>query len=324
MAAPFCNVYNYNCPDLAISEWLRIFYTIYDKHIPKISKRVKTTYKPSWFNNNIESAINKRDWLKRYGTSEDFCRQRNYVKLLVRRSKKEFFNKLLSGKPNSKSIWTAINQIIRKKRTCNTAGHCQISADDFNNHFISSVALNTDADYTISEELKNFCNSAHRGRTELIIPLLTVHEVYVSLRSLKPSSTTSFDDISNNVLKISAPIISEVLTYVYNLCIAKHYYPTHFKHAKVIPLHKKGNIQDANNYRPISILSSLSKPLEIHINKCISNYLEKLKLFHSNQSGFRKFHSCHTALIKMNENWLKNINKKPTLWHAVCRFQKSL
>ena len=40
----------------------------------------------------------------------------------------------------------------------------------------------------------------------------------------------------------------------------------------------------------------------------MSSYLEKHNLFHTNQSGFRKLHSCNTALIKMNENWLKNIN----------------
>ena len=59
---------------------------------------------------------------------------------------------------------------------------------------------------------------------------------------------------------------SETFTYIYNLCIQKNVFPTAFKRAKVIPLPKTKTIStDLNDYRPISILSVLTKPLERHI-----------------------------------------------------------
>lgn len=83
-----------------------------------------------------------------------------------------------------------------------------------------------------------------------------------------------------------------------------------FKQAKIIPLYKSGNPSDPSNYRPISILSILSKPLEQHIYKCLLTHLDKYNLIHPNQFGFRANHSCHTALLKLVDRWLSNINKK--------------
>ena len=54
-------------------------------------------------------------------------------------------------------------------------------------------------------------------------------------------------------------------TYVYNLCINHNCFPSDFKTAKVVPLPKAKGLTDINNYRPISVLSSISKPLEKHV-----------------------------------------------------------
>jgi hypothetical protein len=82
-----------------------------------------------------------------------------------------------------------------------------------------------------------------------------------------------------------------------------------WKSAKVIPLPKNSDFQDPNNFRPISILPVLSKPLERHIHAHISGFIESHNLFHEYQSGFRKKHSCHTALTRMCDTWLSAINK---------------
>ena len=95
---------------------------------------------------------------------------------------------------------------------------------------------------------------------------------------------------------------------MYNLCIDKNCFPSKFKQAKVVPIYKSGDTADPSNYRPISILSFLSKPLEKHIYKSVYAYLNNNSLIHENQSGFRQNHSCHTALIQMVDNLLSNIN----------------
>ena len=81
------------------------------------------------------------------------------------------------------------------------------------------------------------------------------------------------------------------------------------KLAKVLPIYKGGEKSDPSNYRPISILSTLSKIFEKHVNKHLMAYLNKYKLLHDNQSGFRPKHSCQTALVKLINDWMKCIDK---------------
>ena len=85
-------------------------------------------------------------------------------------------------------------------------------------------------------------------------------------------------------------------------------FPTILKQARVIPIHKLGNTEDPGNYRPISILPTLSKIIEKHVVKQCLEYLETFSLLHKEQSGFRKSHSCHTALIKLTDTLYKQID----------------
>ena len=90
--------------------------------------------------------------------------------------------------------------------------------------------------------------------------------------------------------------------------ICTTYALTKFKQTKVVPIYKSGDIADPSNYRPISILSFLSKPLEKHMYKSLYVYLNNNSPIHENQSGFRQNHPCHTALIQLADNPLSNIN----------------
>ena len=99
---------------------------------------------------------------------------------------------------------------------------------------------------------------------------------------------TGCDGISVKLLKITLPYVAETSTCIYKFCIEKNVFPTAFKRAKVIQLPKTKTIStDLNDYRPISILSVLTKPLERHIHEHLTNFLETRHLFYSFQSGFR-------------------------------------
>ena len=73
-------------------------------------------------------------------------------------------------------------------------------------------------------------------------------------------------------------------------------FPDKLKIAKIIPLHKGGKIDEINNYRPISILSSLSKIFEKVINKRFIDFLKKHNVISDYQFGFREGMSTTLAL----------------------------
>ena len=74
----------------------------------------------------------------------------------------------------------------------------------------------------------------------------------------------------------------------------------------MFPIYKGGQKYDPSNYRPISILPTISKIFEKHVNKHLINYLNKFN--HEKQSGFRQKHSCQTALVKLIDQWMQCIN----------------
>ena len=93
-----------------------------------------------------------------------------------------------------------------------------------------------------------------------------------------------------------------------NFCIVNRSLPSEWKQARLTPVFKRGVDTDKANYRPVSILTSLSKVFEKVI------YDQTWNAFHnvlsSNLSGFMKSHSCSTALLKMTEDWRSSIDNK--------------
>ena len=90
-------------------------------------------------------------------------------------------------------------------------------------------------------------------------------------------------------------------------------FPESMKNAVIIPIHKKENPDEISNYRPISILPTLSKIFERSAVDQLVEYLEKNNLLSKNQHAYRKQHSTVTCLMEVI-NHVYNLleNKKYT------------
>ena len=100
------------------------------------------------------------------------------------------------------------------------------------------------------------------------------------------------DNISIKVFKSSSDNILLVLSHVFHLSMTKSDFIDCFKLDTVCPVFKKGNFNNINNYRPVSLLSNISKLVE----KVIYNRLFFYKFFYNYQFGFRKNHSTAHAI----------------------------
>ena len=72
--------------------------------------------------------------------------------------------------------------------------------------------------------------------------------------------------------------------------------------------HDGGDDKDVNNYRPISILSTVSKIIEKHVYTHLYKYFSDFNLLSNNQSGFRSGFSCETCLLKITNKWYTALN----------------
>lgn len=89
-------------------------------------------------------------------------------------------------------------------------------------------------------------------------------------------------------------------------------FPSQLKIAKVMPLHKKNNKNLFENYRPISILPSISKVFERVIYNQLYEYFDINKLFFSHQYGFRKLHSTELAALELSDLITNYLDKNET------------
>lgn len=128
-------------------------------------------------------------------------------------------------------------------------------------------------------------------------------------KDLKPKCSTGPDGISSKLLKIILPIIIKPVCHLFNLSLQTGYIPIQLKTAKIIPVFKSGDAHLFTNYRPISLLPSLSKLLEKVISRQIFGFLNKHKNLYRHQYGFRKAHSTSHPLIHFLDKIYNSLNK---------------
>lgn len=128
--------------------------------------------------------------------------------------------------------------------------------------------------------------------------------------SLKPKSSYGSDFISNKLLKYLKIELSKPITKIINQCFQSGSFPDKLKIAKVIPLYKKKDDTLLENYRPVSVLSSVSKVFERTIYNQIYQYFSDHNLFYKSQYGFRRNHSTEFATIELIDNIISEMDNK--------------
>ena len=310
----FTPVYNEQNPNQTLDIFYDLFLPLLDKHAPIKKRRVKQRVRPGWLTNEIIEEMNLRDILSKDKKSTEYKKQRNKVTALVRKSKKCYYNKLIESNANIAALWRVTNLILGKQTSNKSTQPSKFTSDQFNDYFTSLannlVQLNygSNVSFLIPHYLNEFFKEKDKERS-CNIPLINENDTVKYFKQLKNKKSYGTDNINIYLLKISLPFITKPLTHIYNTCIATSIFPDKLKHAKVIPLPKCKNANELNDFRPISILNIISKPLEKHIHTNIYNFFETYGLFHPFQSGFRQKHSCHTASIRVIDTWLNNINE---------------
>jgi hypothetical protein len=161
-------------------------------------------------------------------------------------------------------------------------------AQIFNDHF-SQTQL-----YDNNTELPHLVSFPSDKRIGLIS--VSYSEVLSLLKNVNVSKACGHDGIGNKVIKMCAEGLYESFTNLINLMFLSGQFPQSWKLANVIPLFKKGNRQFKVNYRPISLLPSLSKIAERVVFTRLYSFLADIGFFYSLQSGFRPGHSTINQL----------------------------
>ena len=143
-----------------------------------------------------------------------------------------------------------------------------------------------------------------------ILTDISATEVKKALSELVVQCSPGNDGITSSMVKLSTEIISPLIADLFNMSLHTGKFPTTWKTSLVTPIYKQSNIYNISNYRPISILSTVSKLFEKLIERRIRDFVESNGILSKYQHGFRTKRSCQTALISLTSILFSNRNNK--------------
>ena len=180
--------------------------------------------------------------------------------------------------------------------------------------------MQNDTDYTNHPSIEAI---KHRNIIPESFAFKTVgnEEVYNKLRDLKCNKATGCDQIPAKVIQMVAQNLATPLASIINASINQSRFPQDLKLADVSPVFKKKDNLDKKNYRPVSILPSISKIFESLMADQLTDYLNHI--FDNFLSAFRKTYGCQSLLLRIVEDWRHALDNKHIVGAILTDFSKA-
>ena len=113
------------------------------------------------------------------------------------------------------------------------------------------------------------------------------------------------------------------LVYLCNLSIDQGIFPKELKLANVLPLYKTDDPFLFNSYRPVLVLSIVSKVFENIKYSRLMEYLETYTILINNHFGFRKYHSSYMTLMQLMDDLITSLEKGDVVMGVFLDFSKA-
>ena len=253
-----------------------------------------------------------------YNWSE-YRKYRNIFNKTVRASKKLYYmNNIVKNAKNPKKTWDILRELTTGKTEKNQIDKIKVNdkiiteptcmANEFNN-FFTRVGRNI-ANSVGLTSVKPADYLPKTSPPPLRLDEVSQHQVVDIISAMESKSSTDASGINTKMLKFIKYQISKPLSHLFTLSVTTGVFPTKLKVSKTIPIFKAGERTSCDNYRPISLLSAISKILEKIVANSLVNHLEINKLLYENQYGFLRGRSTVHNITKLTNRISHDLNEK--------------
>ena len=225
-------------------------------------------------------------------------------------------NKCLEFRNNSKKLWNMINKISGKNNDkTSIIDYIKVNNIEYydsvgitNNlcKYFANIGENLSSKIPKSNKsINEYLAKIKRNEKSLFLRPTSEQEINKIIEKLPNKNSSGYDNISNILLKkLKLPLLKP-LNIIFNKSISSGIFPEKMKLADVFPLHKGKEKFLPTNYRPISLLLTISKVLEKLIYIRTYSFLNENDQLYVSQYGFRNNHSCENAISELVGHILK-------------------
>ena len=297
----------------AFNTWLEALQKAANIHAPfRTFKPKKNQVNIPWFTSELQEITKTKNlYLKLYRLfqkSEDkekYKIAKNKQTHLKKKCKREYYTKRINeyiGDP--RKMWSILKDVINHNYHEDTVPDILNgnTANRFNKYFA-----------TVGIEVQKKLNIVfapfklnHKGIFQFHPE--TSEKIEQLIQRIKPNVATGIDELPAKLIKEAAPVIMEDLKNIVNLSYESKVFPDRLKIATVKALHKKGDNNDPSQYRPVSILTIISKVFERSAVDQLVTYYNYHNLLNPRQHAYRKYHSTTTSLFELIETIKKHID----------------
>ena len=297
-------------------------------HCPITTRTVKFSQvrREPWLSAGMLNSIKKCKSLYKQTLLPNCCNKvlekyKNYNRVLQRLkrvSKTTHYETLcIKHKANTKQLWRVINGVISvtndktniisclKIDNIKTYNPMQI-AEGFGEYFANVGKTFANRIQKPQQDISKYLDKIERNPKSMFARPTDALEVKRLISQLPNKTSSGFDNISNILLKEIYPPLIDRLVELINESMITGIFPEVMKEAEVVPLFKSKSPLEVGNYRPISLLLTVSKILEKIIYSRTYSFLNETNQLFVSQYGFRAKHSCDHAISELLGEIVKN------------------
>jgi Reverse transcriptase (RNA-dependent DNA polymerase) len=306
--------------------------------VNKLVSKVKV-FKNSnqWYNDDLRKMKKKKDELfKKYEMSNDLDHKTEWEKLsktykeMIKKAKCDFIQlKIEENKNDQKKMWQTLKSLYKKKEE-------NIKKVIFNDEEVTEKSeigrkLNefyvNSVDRIVKEipnpNRTNYNENIEKRNCRFTIEQITMNELKNIISEIKNKGHV--DNINGKVIKDAmkdASFANFLLNFV-NDCIEESEMPINMKTSIINPIPKKPNPMLPEDYRPINMLPIIEKILEIAVKNQLVAFIDENDMLIRQQSGFRKAHSCETAINLLLANWMSDLHESKEIIAVFLDFKRA-
>ena len=319
--------------DLICEKWTDTFMSVAKEYVPNKNVTIRPGDAP-WYTSTLRASKRKVERIHKRAKLRPslwpyFRQIRNKYIDDLRQAEENYFerlgNSINNERKRKKSWWHTVKFFLQKNETPDipallhdnkTFTDNEAKAQLLNEFFINQTKVD-DTNFSLpAQEDNNLTNKLENIS-------INSNEVFWILKSLDISKANGPDGISARLLREAAPAISESLAKLFNISLATCKFPSEWKKANVVPIFKKGSPSDCNNYRPISLLSSVGKVFEKAIFKHVFNFFRDNMVLSESQSGFIPGDSAVNQLVFLYHQFCQAVDLQKDVRVIFCDITKA-